>query len=137
MDYRRKQCLLTIPISEFIFILLDHWHDILIGSLLGLLMSFFAYRQYYPSLAAPFSHKPYSPRIPHDDPVLPSHTTGAGSSRIPEARPNTSIPSNRDYRDSMDESFELTTAAGTVPNNERHDMKAVWSDNTPVARREA
>lgn len=36
-------------------------------------MSFFAYRQYYPSLSSPFSHKPFSPRIPK-----PAPTTGDG-----------------------------------------------------------
>ncbi|KAF6745373.1 phosphatidic acid phosphatase type 2/haloperoxidase [Ephemerocybe angulata] len=40
-----------------------HWHDILVGSLLGVVLSFFAYRQYYPSLSSEVSHKPYSPRI--------------------------------------------------------------------------
>ncbi|ELU44586.1 oligosaccharyl transferase subunit OST3/OST6 family [Rhizoctonia solani AG-1 IA] len=29
-----------------------------------LVLSYFSYRQYYPSLASPFSHRPYSPRIP-------------------------------------------------------------------------
>ncbi|KAG9102657.1 hypothetical protein FRC06_001531 [Ceratobasidium sp. 370] len=41
-----------------------HWQDVLVGSLVGLALSYFSYRQYYPSLASPFSHRPYSPRIP-------------------------------------------------------------------------
>ncbi|KAG9127953.1 hypothetical protein FRC07_007191, partial [Ceratobasidium sp. 392] len=41
-----------------------HWHDVLIGSIVGLVLSYFSYRQYYPGLASPFSHRPYSPRIP-------------------------------------------------------------------------
>ncbi|KAF6764843.1 phosphatidic acid phosphatase type 2/haloperoxidase [Ephemerocybe angulata] len=40
-----------------------HWHDILVGSVLGVVLSFFAYRQYYPSLSSELSHRPYSPRI--------------------------------------------------------------------------
>ncbi|KAF8740515.1 Acid phosphatase-like protein, partial [Rhizoctonia solani] len=44
-----------------------HWQDVLVGSAVGLLFSYFAYRQYYPTLESPFSHKPYSPRIPKDD----------------------------------------------------------------------
>ncbi|TRM61846.1 phosphatidic acid phosphatase type 2/haloperoxidase [Schizophyllum amplum] len=40
-----------------------HWHDVLVGSILGTVMAFFAYRQYYPSLADPLSHRPYSPRV--------------------------------------------------------------------------
>ncbi|QRV86238.1 oligosaccharyl transferase subunit OST3/OST6 family protein [Ceratobasidium sp. AG-Ba] len=41
-----------------------HWQDVLIGSVVGLVLSYFSYRQYYPSLTSPFSHRPYSPRIP-------------------------------------------------------------------------
>ncbi|KAG8696543.1 hypothetical protein FRC11_000659 [Ceratobasidium sp. 423] len=44
-----------------------HWQDVLVGSIVGLVFSYFAYRQYYPTLESPFSHKPYSPRIPRDD----------------------------------------------------------------------
>jgi diacylglycerol diphosphate phosphatase/phosphatidate phosphatase len=40
-----------------------HWHDILVGSLVGTVLAYFSYRQYYPSLASPHSHRPYSPRI--------------------------------------------------------------------------
>ncbi|KAF8920371.1 phosphatidic acid phosphatase type 2/haloperoxidase [Mucidula mucida] len=44
-----------------------HWHDILVGSILGTVMGYFAYRQYYPSLASELSHRPYSPRIKRDE----------------------------------------------------------------------
>ncbi len=37
-------------------------------------MSFFAYRQYYPSLSSELSHRPYSPRIKHEvEDALPLH----------------------------------------------------------------
>ncbi|KAL5532664.1 hypothetical protein ACEPAF_4438 [Sanghuangporus sanghuang] len=78
-----------------------HWQDVLIGSLIGLVMSFFAYRQYYPPLSSARSHRPFSPRIrrersdaadggeggdieessPSDEshaPILPIHRPGAG-----------------------------------------------------------
>lgn len=48
---------------------------------LGLVFSYFAYRQYYPTLESPFSHKPYSPRIAREDgyreSVLPFATVAA------------------------------------------------------------
>jgi len=52
-----------------------HWHDVLVGSLVGLLFAFFSYRQYYPSLSDRKSHLPYRPRIDHDiiEPALPLH----------------------------------------------------------------
>jgi len=52
-----------------------HWHDVLVGSLVGTLFSFFSYRQYYPALESPQSHRPYSPRIKRegDHNVLPLH----------------------------------------------------------------
>lgn len=44
-----------------------HWQDILVGSIVGLVFSYFAYRQYYPTLESPFSHKPYAPRIAKEE----------------------------------------------------------------------
>ncbi|KAG8695937.1 hypothetical protein FRC09_008848 [Ceratobasidium sp. 395] len=44
-----------------------HWQDILVGSCVGLVLAYFSYRQYYPTLESPYSHKPYSPRIPRED----------------------------------------------------------------------
>ena len=83
----------------------DHWHDVLIGSLvgmykianvtspisnknlillaLGLTFAFFAYRQYFPPLSDVKSHLPYRPRIDCDhiiDPILPVHNGGSGES---------------------------------------------------------
>ncbi|KAJ7489846.1 phosphatidic acid phosphatase type 2/haloperoxidase [Mycena galericulata] len=48
-----------------------HWQDVLVGSILGTVVSYFTYRQYYPSLASEVSHRPYAPRVGRDD--LPSH----------------------------------------------------------------
>ena len=39
-----------------------HWQDVTAGSFLGLGLAFFAYRQYYPPLSDPMSHRPYKPR---------------------------------------------------------------------------
>ncbi|KAH7914956.1 PAP2-domain-containing protein [Hygrophoropsis aurantiaca] len=49
-----------------------HWQDVIAGSILGLVVSYFAYRQYFPSLASPVSHRPYSPRVSREDGVLPT-----------------------------------------------------------------
>jgi len=60
-----------------------HWHDVLVGSILGTVMAYFSYRQYYPSLESEYCHRPYSPRIKREDEeVLPTHshnTAGPGS----------------------------------------------------------
>lgn len=39
-----------------------HWEDVTAGSFLGLVLSYFAYHQYYPPLSSPMSHRPYKPR---------------------------------------------------------------------------
>ncbi|KIY51002.1 acid phosphatase/Vanadium-dependent haloperoxidase, partial [Fistulina hepatica ATCC 64428] len=44
-----------------------HWHDVLVGAILGTVMAYFSYRQYYPSLASELSHRPHPPRIRRDD----------------------------------------------------------------------
>lgn len=56
-------------------LLKDHWHDVTVGSILGLTVAYFSYRQYYPHLASELSHRPYSPRIKSEtaEPLLPVH----------------------------------------------------------------
>lgn len=51
------------------FLLTDLCDDpsIIAGSLLGLLLSWFCYRLYYPPLTHHLAHKPYSPRIPESE----------------------------------------------------------------------
>lgn len=36
-----------------------HWQDVVIGSLIGLCLSYLCYRQYYPNLSLNISHRPY------------------------------------------------------------------------------
>jgi len=42
-----------------------HWQDVTVGSIVGLVVSYFAYRQYYPPLTSVYSHLPFAPRIKH------------------------------------------------------------------------
>ncbi|KIY65480.1 PAP2-domain-containing protein, partial [Cylindrobasidium torrendii FP15055 ss-10] len=44
-----------------------HWHDVLIGGLLGTALAFFSYRQYFPRLSSEVSHLPFSPRVKHGE----------------------------------------------------------------------
>lgn len=39
-----------------------HWEDVTIGSILGMLVTYVSYRQYFPSIFASNSHRPYSNR---------------------------------------------------------------------------
>ncbi|KAJ8285950.1 hypothetical protein GJAV_G00032830 [Gymnothorax javanicus] len=41
-----------------------HWQDVLVGSLLGLVFSYLCYRQHYPALNDPDSHRPLRDREP-------------------------------------------------------------------------
>ncbi|OBZ75896.1 putative diacylglycerol pyrophosphate phosphatase 1 [Grifola frondosa] len=50
-----------------------HWHDVLAGSLLGLVVSYFSYRQFYPSLASELSHYPYPHVFKRGGDILPTH----------------------------------------------------------------
>ncbi|KAI0709298.1 phosphatidic acid phosphatase type 2/haloperoxidase [Earliella scabrosa] len=54
-----------------------HWQDVLTGSLLGLVVSYFSYRQYYPPLISDLSHQPYPPRFKRGGHELPTHTSTA------------------------------------------------------------
>ncbi|KAH8107123.1 PAP2-domain-containing protein [Cristinia sonorae] len=112
-----------------------HWQDVTAGSILGLVMSYFAYRQYYPSLASPYSHRPYFPRhkpSPQDSMSLPLHRDPQVVGHDPEQH----YP-NGGYRDSLlrdhheqDGPVNMEDVpAGTYPKDEVHDMETVWRDS--------
>ncbi|RPD66191.1 acid phosphatase/Vanadium-dependent haloperoxidase [Lentinus tigrinus ALCF2SS1-7] len=50
-----------------------HWHDVLTGSILGIVVAYFSYRQYYPPLTSPISHRPYPMRLKRGGQELPTH----------------------------------------------------------------
>lgn len=105
----------------------DHWQDVLTGSVLGLVLAYFSYRQYYPSLASEVSHRPYAPRIRHDGPILPVHRpTDSSSTAGHELVGRPHAAENGRYRDSEEE----VVPQGTVPRPERTDMDmaSIWKD---------
>lgn len=48
-----------------------HWTDVFVGGIIGTVFSYFAYRQYYPSLAHDQSQLPYPPRIKRAEDIFP------------------------------------------------------------------
>ena len=62
------------------------------GSLLGFVISYFAYRQYFPHLASPASHHPHSPRVQREVDVLPMHVQSSEGD----------APQSATYRDSAE-----------------------------------
>ncbi|KAF8212383.1 PAP2-domain-containing protein [Mycena galopus ATCC 62051] len=72
--YAAKAWISLVPLSGAALVAISrtmdnrhHWQDVLVGSLLGSVVSYFSYRQYYPSLASEVSHRPYAPRIAQDE----------------------------------------------------------------------
>ncbi|KIO28193.1 hypothetical protein M407DRAFT_243148 [Tulasnella calospora MUT 4182] len=59
-----------------------HWQDVTTGSILGLTVAFFSYRQFYPPLGSATCHKPFSPRVPREM-ALPTHRREISESRAP------------------------------------------------------
>ncbi|KAF8959086.1 phosphatidic acid phosphatase type 2/haloperoxidase [Flammula alnicola] len=97
-----------------------HWHDVLVGTAVGILFSFFAYRQYYPALSAPLSHRPYSPRIKGEGhEILPTHKP-ANSQNYPFVGPN-------DNHHGFDENHDYELA-GTVPRPAPEPLEEMWRE---------
>ena len=92
---------------------IDHWQDILVGSTLGVVCSYFSYRQYYPSLASPLSHRPYSPRIKDED------------SHLLPVRQTQPTPQGGRY-DAYDHDYEL---GATVPRPGQTSLEEVWKQD--------
>ncbi|KAH7889465.1 PAP2-domain-containing protein [Phlebopus sp. FC_14] len=87
-----------------------HWQDVVAGAILGTVVSYFAYRQYFPSLASPMSHRPYSPRVPREEEVLP-----------------TSDPQGRQYRDST-EGEQVELIDGGVRKPDPGHLSTLWRE---------
>lgn len=98
----------------------DHWHDILVGCIVGYVLAYFSYRQYYPSLASPFSHRPYSPRIAREDDEeaegLPTHRRPGG---------------DQSHRPSQDEIIndDVELADGTVQRPGPSHLSDAWRED--------
>ncbi|KAJ7694227.1 phosphatidic acid phosphatase type 2/haloperoxidase [Mycena rosella] len=92
-----------------------HWHDVLVGSLLGTVVSYFCYRQYYPSLASEVSHRPYSPRIARDD--IPTHTRRTSSRQAYGGHPT------------ADDIITGGPLEGTVLRQGPGSLREVWRDS--------
>lgn len=72
--YTIKSWILLIPVATASLIsisrTMDYRHhatDVIAGGIIGALIAWYAYRQYYPCLSAENCHRPYSPRIAHED----------------------------------------------------------------------
>ncbi|KAF8136640.1 PAP2-domain-containing protein [Boletus edulis] len=95
-----------------------HWHDVVAGSILGLVVSYFAYRQYFTSLASPMSHRPHSPRVPREENILP-----------------TSVQDAQRFRDS-DDGEQVELIDGGVPRPDPVSLKDHWTEGESAASNE-
>ncbi|XP_067012702.2 phospholipid phosphatase 5 [Anabrus simplex] len=69
-----RLCLFLLPLVVALGVALSrtcdyhhHWQDVLCGSLLGLAISYLCYRQYFPSLSSPHSHRSYASMLPYQE----------------------------------------------------------------------
>lgn len=88
-----------------------------VGSILGLTVAYFSYRQYYPNLTDELSHRPYSPRIKDEnpEPILPVHHSSQNQGYDPTG-------AGRGY-----DSFELE---GTVQRPGPQRLRDAWKDDS-------
>jgi len=91
-----------------------HWQDVLAGSALGTVVSYFSYRQYYPSLASEVCHRPYAPRITKSD--LPSHH-----------RQSSSLQYRDDNQPTHEDVFGTGPLEGTVLREGPGSLREAWN----------
>ena len=106
----------------------------LVGSILGTVLAFFAYRQYYPSLTSPLAHRPYSPRVRRDDDsgeLLPSH--GLHGSPDAHAKPYSpyepptgALAHQQAYAGPANGGSGRAAPEGTVPRGGPQSMGTMW-----------
>ncbi|KAJ6496543.1 phosphatidic acid phosphatase type 2/haloperoxidase [Mycena vitilis] len=93
-----------------------HWQDVLVGAILGTVVSYFSYRQYYPSLSSEVSHRPYAPRIAQDD--FPGHH-----------RRTSSRQAYTDDHPTTDDIIDSGPLEGTVRREGPGPLREVWRDH--------
>ncbi|KAJ3906430.1 phosphatidic acid phosphatase type 2/haloperoxidase [Lentinula edodes] len=119
-----------------------HWQDVVVGSLLGTVMAYFSYRQYFPSLAADMCHLPHAPRITREtEHGLPVHFSRhpSAASRYSALGGNPQPPPGH-YTDDPSSSasileLEGRSADGTLlrPNNDS--SPDLWDQGEEIAPR--
>ncbi|KAI0046682.1 PAP2-domain-containing protein [Auriscalpium vulgare] len=97
-----------------------HWQDVFVGSLLGIVVAYFSYRQYYPPLSSELSHRPYAPRIHSGDPILPVHRQSPSNASVE------TVSNAPPYRDSIDDGNDVELVQGTVRRTEPGPLREVW-----------
>lgn len=125
-----------------------HWQDVIVGEILGGLAAYFSYRQYYPSLEHPLSHRPYSPRYsPVAHGQTDSHPNDSGSGSGPGGVKGQEVPygaseptlqekpgdkgKGRDLESGTtdDNGNEIQRELhDTVPRQQPPNLERVWSD---------
>ena len=108
------------------------------GSILGLALGYFSYRQYYPSLASEISHRPYAPRIKPEGPILPTHHHNDSQATERGLGIPDHINGRHSYHDLPHEE-DLELPEGTAPRPERTSMTDLWKDDdvAPAGRMES
>lgn len=102
--------------------------------LLGIVIAYFSYRQYYPSLAHPLSHRPFAPRyapkeqrvsstnllnLDEDGPETTQGSKGKG--------PDIEAANDEDGSDSEELDHEME---GTLPRNKPFSLSRLWTAST-------
>ncbi|CCA69930.1 related to DPP1-diacylglycerol pyrophosphate phosphatase [Serendipita indica DSM 11827] len=117
-----------------------HWQDVFVGMLIGLATAYFSYRQYYPSLEHPLSHRPFAPRY--------APITDAAESEHPTDSSSTVPPGDNGKGKGPDEEQGVVTSArvadegeidheaeGTVPRGRPPNLERVWSEKSRISTR--
>ncbi|KAJ7685050.1 phosphatidic acid phosphatase type 2/haloperoxidase [Mycena polygramma] len=94
-----------------------HWQDVLVGAILGTAVSYFSYRQYYPSLSSEVSHRPYAPRIAQDDSFPGHHRRTSSRQAYTDDHPTT------------DDIIDSGPLEGTVRREGPGPLREVWRDH--------
>ncbi|KAI0703635.1 phosphatidic acid phosphatase type 2/haloperoxidase [Cytidiella melzeri] len=77
-----------------------HWHDVLAGSALGLVLSYLTYRQYFPPLQSHECDEPYPSRVRLEQTILPTHSDDQS---LEVYRPNGAGYGHAPYHDTEEE----------------------------------
>ncbi|KIM28177.1 hypothetical protein M408DRAFT_16373 [Serendipita vermifera MAFF 305830] len=106
-----------------------HSHDVVVGMLLGISIAYFSYRQYYPSLAHPLSHRPFAPRYePHERPTASGDLLNMDDTPEPSQRGRgRGLDAEAAHEDNASDNEELDhEMEGTLPRSKPFSLSELW-----------
>lgn len=114
-----------------------HATDVLFGALVGSIVSYFCYRQYFPTLTSPSSHLPFAPRLPGvERPADGEEEPNGASIQMNSQAGNGDIEAGtlgKRRRPGEGPTAEEEKIEGMIPRDQPWSLRKIWATSKPAS----